>query len=348
LSLVGKVEKTGDKNPSLKTYVSLLAFNPFLELANGGDVVLLTHTPVMLTEVLEFLTPKPGERFVDATVGTGAHSSAILERIIPGGLLVGLDHDGRILPLARANFIERGFPQDAWRLFHLSYLDIDRAIEEAGLSETGLHGILFDLGVASPQVDDAGRGFSFKKDGPLDLRYDTTQTLTGRVIVNRWSEPELRRIFKEYADERNARAIAKRICKERKKTPIETTAQLAEIVRSAIPPRFRTTRRDPATLVFQALRITVNDELNTLQTALPNALRYLMVGGACVVISYHSGEDRIVKRYFANASKSPDGQPEFERLTRKPVLPSEAEVKQNRRARSAKLRALRRLRGDSS
>ena len=300
------------------------------------------HKPVMLKEVLEFLAPAPGKRFLDVTVGAGGHSREILERIIPGGLLLGIDRDSSMLALARDNFSEMAVPEASWLLCHLSYKDMDQAAEAAGLSREGVDGILFDLGVSSFHLDDPGRGFSVYGEGPLDFRFDRSQSLTGSELVNEWPEEELRRILWEYANERFARAIARRICQMRVQSPIETTTQLADIVKRAIPPRFRTTRRHPATLVFQAIRIAVNDEFAELKEGISTALSLLAPRGVCVVLSYHSGEDRIVKQSFKQACGKRWEKAEFDCLTKKPLVPSPEELRENPRARSAKLRVIRR------
>lgn len=301
------------------------------------------HKPVMLKEVLEILAPAPGKRFLDVTVGAGGHSGAILERILPGGLLVGLDRDISMLALARRKFSEMAAPEASWLLCHLSYKNMDQAALAAGLSQGGVDGILFDLGVSSAHLDDPQRGFSVYGEGPLDFRFDRSQSLTAREVVNDWPEEDLRGIFWEYGNERHARSIARRICLMREQSPIETTSQLADVVRRAIPPRFRTTRRHPATLIFQAIRIAVNDELTELNQGLKKALSLLALQGVCLVLSYHSGEDRIVKKTFMEACrKRASGEAEFELLIKKPLVPSREEVKENPRARSAKLRAVRR------
>ncbi len=297
----------------------------------------------MTAEVLEFLAPAPGKSFLDATVGLGGHSAAIIQRIIPGGLLLGLDRDAEMLSLARTYFTDSGFPREAWRLFHLSYEQMDQAAREAGLAD-GFDGILFDLGVSSPQIDQPGRGFSFQKDGPLDFRFDVTQPLRGWDVVNRWTEKEIRRILREYADEPNATSIARRICQMRTASPIRSTGQLAAIVHSAIPARRKTTRRDCSTLTFQAIRIAVNRELEILEAALPKALKLLKSDGVCLVLSYHSKEDHIAKTIFNHSARACRRNPQFEVLTRKPLGPSEAEMDSNPRARSVRLRAIKRLR----
>jgi 16S rRNA (cytosine1402-N4)-methyltransferase len=306
---------------------------------------LRVHVPVMLAEVLDFLAPEPGKIFLDATVGAAQHSGAILKQIIPGGLIAGLDRDSEMLYLARIYLESLDVPSEAWRLFLLSYKDLDKAAEALKIKFDGFDGILFDCGIASLHVDSADRGFSFNKDGPLDFRFNQDQNLDGYKIVNHWPEKELKRIFREYGDERFSGAISRKIGRERKKKKIETTKELADIIKYSIPPKFRFSRKiHPATRVFQAIRMAVNDELATLTEALPKALKSLAVGGVCVVLSYHSGEDRIVKRCFAENAKRSKWDPEFSLLTKKPVYPGEDEVKQTPRARSARLRAIRRLR----
>jgi 16S rRNA (cytosine1402-N4)-methyltransferase len=302
------------------------------------------HKPVMLKEVLRYLAPVTEGRFLDATIGAGGHSGAILKRIVPGGLLIGLDRDRRMLSLARDELIRSGFPETSWRLFPLSYADMEKAVDTSGLAGVGFHGILFDLGVSSLHLDDPQRGFSFSSEGPLDFRFDQSQTLTGFEVVNEWPEAELSRLFWEIGNERFSRGIARRICQVREKTSIQSTKQLAEIIRQAIPPRFRTTRRNPATLVFQSIRIAVNDELNILRTGIDKALGYLAPTGVCVILSYHSGEDRIVKQIFQQESRKNRDDPEFELLTKKPLLPTQEEIRENVRARSAKMRAIKRIR----
>ncbi|MCX6999608.1 MAG: 16S rRNA (cytosine(1402)-N(4))-methyltransferase RsmH [Candidatus Sumerlaeota bacterium] len=305
------------------------------------------HEPVMVEEVLQLLSASgglsPGRRFLDCTVGAGGHASEILRRILPGGFLLGLDIDSSMLALAKACFTSEGFPEEAWRLFNLSYTEMEQAIGEAGLSGKKFHGIIFDCGVASQHLDDPARGFSCDMDGPLDLRFDVTKSLNGATVVNRWSEKELRRILKEYANERFAGAIARGIRRARELRPITTTFQLAEIIRKAVPPRFRSPHRNYVQTGFQAIRIAVNGELDALRDALPVALANLDEMGVCSVISFQSGEDRIVKRCFAEAVRKVEAGRTFELLTPKPLRPSEGEIQRNPRSRSAKLRAIRKL-----
>jgi len=301
----------------------------------------------MVEEVLQLLSASgglsPGKRFLDCTVGAGGHASEILRHILPGGFLIGLDIDSSMLAMAKARFRSEGFPEEAWRLFKLSYTEMEQAIGEAGLSGGKFHGILFDCGVASQHLDDATRGFSCEMDGPLDFRFDVSKSLTGATVVNSWSEKELRRILKEYANERFAGAIARGIRRARELRPITTTLQLAGIIRKSVPPRFRSPHRNYVQTAFQAIRIAVNGELDALRVALPVALANLNEMGVCSVISFQSGEDRIVKRCFAEAVRKIDAGRTFELLTHRPLRPSEEEIQRNPRSRSAKLRAIRRM-----
>lgn len=326
----------------------MINFWPLLVPRNvRQDKGLYVHEPVMVEEVLQLLSASgglsPGKRFLDCTVGAGGHASEILKRILPGGFLLGLDIDSSMLALAKARFTSEGFPEEAWRLFKLSYTEMEQAIGEAGLSGGKFHGIIFDCGVASQHLDDPARGFSCDMDGPLDLRFDVTKSLNGATVVNRWSEKELRRILKEYANERFAGAIARGIRRARELRPITTTFQLAEIIRKAVPPRFRSPHRNYVQTGFQAIRIAVNGELDALRDALPVALANLDEMGVCSVIAFQSGEDRIVKRCFAEAVRNVEAGRTFELLTPKPLRPSEGEIQWNPRSRSAKLRAIRKL-----
>ncbi len=301
------------------------------------------HAPVLLSEVLELLQPAPGKLFFDGTLGGGGHSEALLQH---GARVVAMDQDlnalrhatERLKPFAaqfcalRGNF--RNFPQ---------------IVEETGVS--GFDGMLVDIGVSSHQLDDAARGFSFMRDGPLDLRMDTESPRTAADIVNTYEEAELVRIFFEYGEENNARRIVRAILKARSLAPIRTTLQLADIVASASPKRGK---RHPATLVFQALRIAVNDELAALHDFLAAAPRWLKPGGRLAVISFHSLEDRIVKQTLQHLSAPFIDRPEWPEarknpdcvlklITRKPVQATPQEIELNPRARSAVLRVAERL-----
>ncbi len=292
-------------------------------MCSGSSAV--WHEPVMVAEVLRFLTPGPGKLIVDATVGTGGHAEAILER---GARLIGIDRDPSALDLARRRLARF---EGRCRLVQGNFRDLEGIL--AGLDAGPVDGVLFDLGVSSAQLGDAGRGFSFLKEGPLDMRMDPSQPLTAHEIVNRWPEWEIARILREYGEERYARRIARAIVRAR---PIETTTELAEVVARCYPPGRH--RIHPATRTFQALRIAVNDELSALREGLLAAIRALRPGGTVVTISFHSLEDRIVKRTLRQRWIAG----EVEILTKKPLVPSAEEVARNPRARSAKLRAARR------
>lgn len=285
------------------------------------------HEPVLLSEVLSLLDPKPGRLICDATVGTGGHAEAILDR---GAELVGLDKDPQALELARARLARFGHRV---QLLHADFRDLRTALSRLGVK--AVHGVLFDLGISSLQLDSPARGFSFREEAPLDMRMDPAQPRTAAELVNRLPEPELARILWEYGEERYARRIARAIVRARDKAPIRTTSELARLVARCYPPGRH--RIHPATRTFQALRIAVNDELSVLEEGLTQAIELLPPGGVVCVISFHSLEDRIVKHLFRErAAKG-----KLELLTKKPLRPSAEEVARNPRARSAKLRAAR-------
>ena len=285
----------------------------------------------MVREVLAELEPKPGETFFDATVGSGGHAEVLSEAVGPEGLVIGCDRDEAILAIAR----DRLKPLGNVRLFHAPFARIDDVLDECGIERVS--GCLFDLGLSSLQLDKPERGFSFMADAPLDMRMDPSAPgPTAADIVSRQSERDLADIFFRYGEERHARRIARTIVHEREREPIETTGRLAELVRRSVP-RGRE-RIHPATRVFQALRIVVNDELGQLEVGLEAAARRLEPGGRMAVIGFHSLEDRIVKRFFRSA-------PNLDVLTRKPVTCSDRERHDNPRARSAKLRAARAVQG---
>ena len=280
----------------------------------------------MVEEVLRFLEPGPGKLIVDATVGTGGHAAAILAE---GAHVIGIDRDPLALEVARERLSRFG---ERVRLVHGNFRDLEGILRGLGIEE--VDGVLFDLGMSSFQLEDPGRGFSFLAEGPLDMRMDPSQSLTAYEIVNRWPEGKIAEILREYGEERYARRIARAIVRSR---PLETTTQLAQIVARCYPPGYH--RIHPATRTFQALRIAVNDELNSLREGLLAAIRCLCPGGVVVAISFHSLEDRIVKHTFRQRWIAG----EVEILTKKPLTPTPEEVGRNPRSRSAKLRAARKL-----
>lgn len=306
------------------------------------------HVPVMPREVLEALNLRGTGRYVDGTLGEGGHSSLILEKSGPSGSLLGLDRDSSSLQRARARLAAYG---ERARLEHCGYEEIGDALAAAGW-EDGADGILLDLGMSSAQVDDAARGFSFMTEGPLDMRMDTTVPPTAADLVNFSSESELVRILRDFGEERSARRIARKLIAEREKGEIRTTAELASLVeRAGVRGR---PGHHPATRTFQALRIAVNDELGRLSRFLEDGWRWLRPGGRLVVISYHSLEDRMVKRalrQWAAECLCPPRRPicdcgwsrKVRLVNRRLMTPTSDEVAANARARSAGLRVVERL-----
>ena len=307
------------------------------------------HTPVLLAECLEGLALKPRHIFVDATLGGAGHSCEAAGRLGADGLLIGIDQDDAALAAAGERL--RALPEKERpriKLLKGNFGDLDELLVRAQVP--GIDGILFDLGVSSPQLDVASRGFSFREDAPLDMRMDPgRQTRNAAELVNSATESELARIIFENSDEKWARRIAQFIVAAREDVPIETTGQLVEIIKAAIPASARRRGGHPAKRTFQALRIEVNSELDALKRGLEAAVRWLNPQGRIAVISYHSLEDRIVKNLFADLSRTcicpPDlpvcvcgADPVLKVMTRKPLLPAEGEIEGNPRARSAKLR----------
>ncbi len=286
------------------------------------------HIPVLLNEVLEHLDPKPNDSVVDATLGGGGHASALLEATAPNGRLLGIEWDARTLEETRKK-LER-FGSRAM-LVRGSYRDLERFAGACAFPEVS--GILFDLGYSSFQIDDPDRGFSFRFDGPLDMRYDASGDVTASDIVNTWPKEELIRIFRDYGEERASGRMVAAILQAREHAAISTTSQFATIIASAVPERTRwgKPKIHPATQAFQALRIATNDELGNIEAALPQAVRLLASGGKVAVISFHSLEDRIVKNFFEES-------PDLKVVTRKPIMAGADELEANPRARSAKLR----------
>ena len=310
------------------------------------------HVPVLADRVTALLAPAlagPGAVLVDATLGRAGHARALLEAC-PGLLLIGIDADLAAIEAARD--LLAGYA-DRVTLVHARYDEIP-AIVAAAPGPQQIMGLLFDLGVSSPQLDDPARGFAYARDAPLDMRMDLTEDRTAANIVNGYPAAELARVLRDYGEERFARRIADAVVRERSRTPITSTLRLSAIVKDAIPAATRRTGGNPAKRTFQALRIEVNDELGTLRRALPAALGVLAVGGRVVVLAYHSLEDRIVKRELVrlSADPAPPGLPvraqaataQFRLLTRGAERPDSEEVAGNPRAASARLRAAERIR----
>ena len=287
------------------------------------------HEPVMVAEVLEHLDPSRGGVFIDCTVGLGGHARAMLEA--GASRLIGVDRDPAALERARAALSEFG---DRVELIHGDYRGIDEMFDARGI--TGVDGVLADLGVSSMQLDAPGRGFSFRRDEPLDMRMDTTSGPTAAEAIRDADERTLADAIYEFGEERHARRIARSLVEHRTRAPIETTGQLADIVRRAIP-RKGYMRIDPATRTFQAIRIWVNRELEGLDAFLLHAARRLSPGGRLAVITFHSLEDRIVKHTLRSLQVA--GEIGLTVRTKRPMVPTEVEVERNPRARSAKLRA---------
>ncbi len=283
------------------------------------------HTPVLLEEVLRQLKPRSGGLYVDGTLGGGGHAEAILRASEPDGWVIGLDRDDEAIAACHVRLSEFGARA---QLVTANFSELRDVL--AKLQVAGVDGVIFDLGVSSRQLDEPARGFSFLRDGPLDMRMNQTASLTAREVLATETQEELARIFFEFGEERRSRTIAKRIVEQRKREPLETTAQLVRLVEGVIGPKRG--KVHPATRVFQALRIHVNRELESLREGLVAATEALNPGGRLVVISFHSLEDRIVKWFFRETQS-------LRVLTKKPLMAGEEECAANARSRSAKLRA---------
>ena len=309
------------------------------------------HVPVLLDRIVALVSPalqQPESVVVDATLGMGGHSEAIL-RACPQAHVVGLDRDPQALELAGARLASY---TGRTTLVHAVYDEIRDVLTRLGIDE--VQGVLFDLGVSSLQLDEADRGFSYTQDAPLDMRMDPTTGQTAAEVLNTYSVQELTRILSRYGEERFARAIARTIVREREKAPFDTSARLVELVRASIPAPARRTGGNPAKRTFQALRIEVNDELGVLERALPTAVDTLALGGRIVVMSYHSLEDKLAKRLLTSRSRSSappdmpvvpeDQQPELRLITRGAEQADADEVADNPRAASVRVRAAERIR----
>ncbi len=301
------------------------------------------HISVLLQECLDGLNIRPDGIYVDGTLGGAGHSSRIAERLTTGKL-IGIDRD----PVALKAAGERLAPyQNRVELVHSNFCQMKEVLEQLNIS--GVDGILLDLGVSSPQLDDAQRGFSYMADAPLDMRMNSQDTLTAYTVVNTWPQEELRRILFDYGEERYAPKIAAAICRRREQSPIETTLELVDVIRSAMPPAALREKQHPAKRSFQAIRIAVNDELGSVEKAMAEAIDLLNPGGRMAVITFHSLEDRIVKTAMNEAAKGCVCPKEFpvcvcgrtpkvKLISRKPITAGEEELKINPRSRSAKLR----------
>ncbi len=288
----------------------------------------------MLEEVISFLNLKPGGIVLDATVGGGAHAREILKKIMPGGKLIGIDADPQAV--ARSEEALATF-SGSYRLINANFRYLDIVLSKEGIKD--LDAALFDLGISSYQIDGGARGFSMRESSSLDMRMDPRLKVSARDIVNKYSERELSDLIERFGEERFHRRIARSIVEARSKNPIETTADLAAVVRRAIGPRGRRYRIDPATRTFQAIRIAVNDELGALEEGLKKGVSFLGIGARISVISFHSLEDRIVKNLFKGYASLGV----LKVITKRPVRPSEAEMRANPRSRSGRLRVAERI-----
>ena len=306
------------------------------------------HISVLLQECLDGLAIRADGVYVDGTLGGAGHSSQIAKRLTTGRL-IGIDRD----PIALKAAGERlKAYEEKVTLVHSNFCEMAQVVKDLGLS--GVDGILLDLGVSSPQLDDGTRGFSYMVDAPLDMRMNNEDALSAGIVVNTWSQEELKRILFDYGEERYAPRIASAICRRREERPIETTLELVEIIRSAMPPQALREKQHPAKRSFQAIRIAVNDELASVEKAMAEAIPLLNPGGRLAVITFHSLEDRIVKNAMAEAAKGCTCPPSFpvcvcgkkpqvKLITRKPIVASDAELEANPRSRSAKLRICEKL-----
>lgn len=315
----------------------------------NGEGMEFRHTSVLLKETIDALRVKPDGIYVDGTLGGGGHALEVCRLLSDKGRLIGIDQDGEAIIAAQNRLKEF---KDRVTILRSNYCAMVTELNQLGITKAD--GILLDLGVSSHQLDDAGRGFAYREDAPLDMRMDTRQQLTAADVINAYSEEDLCRILREYGEERFARRIASQIVKRRSQHPIRTTGEFAELVRGAIPAKYRQTGGHPAKRSFQAVRIEVNRELEVLQDSLDGMIDLLADGGRLCVITFHSLEDRIVKQAFRRnenpctcppeipvcvCGKKPKGRV----ISRKPVLPSAEELSLNHRAKSAKLRVFERV-----
>lgn len=310
----------------------------------GEWTTLFEHTTVLLHETVEGLNIKPDGIYVDCTMGGAGHSSLILSKLSPEGRLFAFDQDDTAIANAKEKLAQYG---EQITIIKSNFLHLQEELNSRGILQ--VDGILYDLGVSSPQLDTPERGFSYHHDAPLDMRMDREAPLSAYDVVNTWSFGELLKIFHRYGEEKFSKQIARKIEAAREKKPIETTGELVEIIKDAIPAPARRKGGHPAKRIFQAIRIAVNDELGVFEKSLQQAINMLAPGGRISVITFHSLEDRICKVTLKKASETPDlppglpvipdeYKPVLKLITRKPILPTVEELEENNRARSAKLR----------
>ncbi len=301
----------------------------------------IVHEPVLLRETIKYLINNTHGIYIDCTVGGGGHLSALIENLEPGARIIALDKDAGTLEKTRQKFLPHNIT-----FVHADFRNLRRVLQEQNTPL--VDGIMLDLGVSSFQLDEQERGFSYHNDAHLDMRMDRNQTLTAWHIVNEWSEERIKKLIREYGEENFAAGIARAITRARNKSRINTTMELVNIIKAAVPARYRRDKH-PARRTFQALRIAVNNELEAIEQVLPQALGVLKSGGRLCVITFHSLEDRVVKQFFLDKSRTcicPPNLPicvcqhqaELQVLTRKPITPDNEEIERNPRARSAKLR----------
>lgn len=307
------------------------------------------HASVLLNETIDSLNIKPDGIYVDGTLGGGGHSLEICKRLGDGGRLIGIDQDLDAIAAATERLKDY---QDKVTIVHSNYQDIDSVLR--GLSIGGVDGIVLDLGVSSYQLDNVDRGFTYREDTPLDMRMDQTQPMTARDIVNDYSEMDLFRVIRDYGEDQFAKNIAKHIVRARADKPIETTGELNEIIKAAIPAKMRQGTGHPSKKTFQAIRIELNHELDVLEQSLDTMIQWLNPGGRLSIITFHSLEDRIVKTIYRRNMNPCTCPPSFpvctcgkvsmgKVITRKPIVPSEQELEDNKRAKSSKLRVFERI-----
>ncbi len=290
------------------------------------------HIPVLENKVLEYLEVENNKNYVDCTIGDAGHASAILSKNKPEGKVLGIDRDsGVIKKLKDKNFSDR------LKITQGNFAHLDQLVEKFGFVH--VHGVLFDFGVCSYHFEKSGRGFTFRKEEPLDMRFNPEQDLTAQDLINKKSKAELKQILSEHGEEKYADSIASQIVESREKELITTTTQLVEVIREAIPGEYEHQKKHFATRTFQALRIAVNQELKAIKKGLRKALRVVEPEGRIVAISFHSLEDRIVKHFFKKQAE----QKKLKILTKKPITPTSEEIENNPRSRSAKLRAAKKL-----